>query len=168
MADPVAEAAIDGLSEKVQTLRTTWNRAVPIPSPDFKVIADRWQKALATVIQKWPDAFAGSDVDPAATVQRMEKIVAKIESLLTQLTATADEPAKPNLSPTEMLAAKLRNALASNAMGSRTGGIVGAGLGGGAGAALGGNVQRNSYSDHDDRGRRRHGKHHHHLNYADY
>jgi hypothetical protein len=41
---------------------------------------------------------------------------------------------------------------------------VGAGLGGGAGAALGGNVQRNSYSDRDDRGRgyRRHGKHHHH------
>jgi len=54
-------------------------------------------------------------------------------------------------------------AAAGNAMGGRTGGIVGAGLGGGAGAALGGNVQRNSYSDHDDRGRgRRHGKHHHH------
>jgi len=55
-------------------------------------------------------------------------------------------------------------AAAGNAMGGRTGGIVGAGLGGGAGAALGGNVQRNSYSDRDDRGRgyRRHGKHHHH------
>ena len=75
----LAEAAIENLADKVQTLRTTWNRAVPIPSPDFRVIADRWQKALATVIQKWPDAFAGSDVDPAATVQRMEKIVAKIE-----------------------------------------------------------------------------------------
>ncbi|OCS44021.1 hypothetical protein [Ralstonia pickettii] len=49
-----------------------------------------------------------------------------------------------------------------NAMGGHTGGIVGAGLGGGAGAALGGNVQRNSYSDRDDRGYRRHGKHHHH------
>jgi hypothetical protein len=53
-------------------------------------------------------------------------------------------------------------AAAGNAMGGRTGGIVGAGLGGGAGAALGGNVQRNSYSDRDDRGYRRHGKHHHH------
>ena len=96
----LAEAAIENLADKVQTLRTTWNRAVPIPSPDFRVIADRWQKALATVIQRWPDAFKGTDVDPTATVQRMEKIVAKLDALLTQLTSTADEPAKPNLSPT--------------------------------------------------------------------
>ncbi|MGF2492972.1 hypothetical protein ACQUWS_23340, partial [Ralstonia pseudosolanacearum] len=52
---------------------------------------------------------------------------------------------------------------AGNAMGGRTGGIVGAAAGGGAGAALGGHIQRSSNAEPegDDRGYRKHGKHHH-------
>ena len=108
--------APDGLADRIQTLRTTWNRAVPIPSAEFRLLVDRWQKTLAGVVARWPDAFKGTDVDPAAAVQRMEKLVAKIETLLKDLGASPAEQ-KKDLSPTEELAAKLRNAFATNAMG---------------------------------------------------
>lgn len=111
--------APDGLADKIQTLRTTWNRAVPIPTAEFRTLTDTWQKTLASVIAKWPDAFKGTDVDPAAAVTRMEKLVARLETLLEQLTDGAPEPKKA-LSPTEMLAQKLRSALAQNAMGKST------------------------------------------------
>lgn len=108
--------APEGLGDKIQTLRTTWNRAVPIPTAEFRALVERWQKTLASIIAKWPDVFKGTDVDPAAAVQRMEKLVAKIEKLLTDLGAAPAEQQK-KLSPTEELAAKLRNAFATNAMG---------------------------------------------------
>jgi len=47
-------------------------------------------------------------------IHKMEKLVARVESFLAEL-RDPDE----GLSPTEMLAAKLRSALASNAMGGR-------------------------------------------------
>jgi uncharacterized membrane protein YgcG len=111
--------APEGLADKIQTLRTTWNRAVPIPTAEFRTMADTWQKTLASVIAKWPDAFKGTDVDPAAAVTRMEKLVARLENLFEQLNEGA-EPQKKALTPTEMLAQKLRSALAQNAMGGRS------------------------------------------------
>ena len=53
------------LAERVQQLRTTWNRAVPIPVPEAKVLADRWQTALKALIQNHREAFKGTDLDPA-------------------------------------------------------------------------------------------------------
>jgi hypothetical protein len=102
------------LAEEVQKLRATWNRSVPIPSAEVKVLVDRWEAALAGLIQKHGDAFRGTELDPAAILVKMEKLVARVDGLVE---ASADS--RPGLSPTEQLAAKLRNALASNAMGGR-------------------------------------------------
>lgn len=109
--------APEGLADKIQSMRTTWNRAVPIPTAEFRALVARWQTALTAIIAKWPDAFKGTDVDPAAAVQRMEKLVGKLEHLLKDLSATTGTEQKKALSPTEELAAKLRNAFATNAMG---------------------------------------------------
>jgi hypothetical protein len=49
----------------------------------------------------------------------MEKLVARLEGLLEQLNEGVESP-KKTLSPTEMLAQKLRSALAQNAMGGRS------------------------------------------------
>jgi hypothetical protein len=106
--------APEGLLDRVQDLRTTWNRGVPIPVPEMKSLADRWQAAFSAAIAKWPAAFRGTDLDPAAAIQRLEKLVAKVEGLL----ATAPEPER-GMSQAEILAARLRSALASNAMGGR-------------------------------------------------
>jgi hypothetical protein len=107
------EAAPD-LASRVQTLRTTWNRAVPIPVAEAKTLADRWQTALMKLAQTRADLFKGTELDAAAAIQRLEKLAAKIEA---HLEDEGDE--EEELSPTEALAARLRNALASNAMGGR-------------------------------------------------
>lgn len=104
-------------AEDIQRLRTTWNRSVPVPVPGMKQVADRWQQALGQLVAKHGQLFAGTDLDPRTVVQRMEKLVARVEGLA----AEAPKPAihQQPLSPTEQLAARLRQALASNAMGSR-------------------------------------------------
>jgi hypothetical protein len=104
------------LAERVQQIRTTWNRSVPIPAAEMKVLADRWQAALAKVVDTHPDAFQGTDLDPAAVVQKMQKLVARVESLL----ADVKDTPQSNLSQAELLAARLRSAFASNAMGGRS------------------------------------------------
>jgi hypothetical protein len=83
----------------------------------MKVMTDRWHVALSSILAARPEAFAGTDLDPTVVIQRMEKLVARAESLL----ADVDEPAPAStLSQTELLAARLRSALASNAMGGRS------------------------------------------------
>lgn len=104
------------LGEEVQRLRGLWNHSVPVPVPGMKSLGDRWQAALGRLVSARPEAFAGTDLDPQTVVHRMEKLVAKVESLAG---AQRNKP-DTRLSPTEMLAAKLRTALASNAMGGRT------------------------------------------------
>lgn len=102
------------LAAQVQQQRTTWNRAVPIPVAEAKLLADRWQVALAAVIDRHRDAFKGTDLDPAAARTKLEKLIAKVEAYLEDVEEQDDD-----LSPTEALAARLRSALASNAMGGR-------------------------------------------------
>ncbi|HVQ41054.1 MAG TPA: DUF349 domain-containing protein [Vicinamibacterales bacterium] len=101
---------------RVQQLRTTWNRAVPIPAPEARVLADRWQATLLKLAQTRAELFKGTELDAAAAHQRLEKLLAKVEAHLED-----DGDEEEELSPTEALAARLRNALASNAMGGRAG-----------------------------------------------
>lgn len=108
-----AEEAPADLAEQVQTLRTTIARMAPVHAPEMKAIHERWKTALAALVLRAPDAFKGTDLDPTAVLERMQKLVAKVEALL------ADEkaPSTTGKSATELLAERLRSALASNAMG---------------------------------------------------
>ncbi len=101
---------------EVQRIRTTWNRSVPVPVPGMKVLVDRWQVALGNLLTSRPQLFAGTELDPQTIVVRMEKLVARVESLATD----ARKSPEPKLSATELMAAKLRSALAHNAMGGRS------------------------------------------------
>ncbi len=111
-----AEEAPSDLADQVQTLRTNMQKNPPAPSDALKALQGRWKASLATLTQKFPAAFAGTDLDPAAIIQRMQKLVAKVEALI-------EEDAKPastaGKSATELLAERLRSALASNAMGKK-------------------------------------------------
>jgi hypothetical protein len=104
------------LVERVHNLRTTWNRSVPVPVPEMKALTVRWQTALGQLVEKRPDAFAGTDLDPKAVVKKMEKLVARVESLIEGESAPASGSGQ---SQAELLAARLRSALATNAMGGR-------------------------------------------------
>jgi hypothetical protein len=104
-----------GLGARVQELRTDWNRGVPVPASEMRPLADRWHAAFAGVLERWPDAFAGTDIDPAIVRQRMQKLVDRVEALAVD----TQERSADGRSQTEILAARLRSALASNAMGGR-------------------------------------------------
>ena len=110
-----AEAPAD-LGARVQDLRANWNRGVPVPASEMRPIAERWQAALAQVLRRWPSAFANTDLDPAIARQRMEKLVARVEAVAAEARERAVDEGR---SQTEILAARLRSALASNAMGGR-------------------------------------------------
>jgi hypothetical protein len=102
-------------AEDIQRLRSTWNRAVPVPLPGMKGLNERWQQAISRLVANHASLFAGTDLDPQVVVQRMQKLVARVEGLAAESPVKSEQP----LSPTEQLAAKLRQALASNAMGGR-------------------------------------------------
>ena len=110
-AEPPAD-----LAAQVEALRSTWNRSVPIPAAEMTPIAERWRTAFTDLLDRRGDAFAGTDLDPSAIRQRMEKLVAKVEALVRD---THDSPSAPQSSQTELLAARLRSAFATNAMGGR-------------------------------------------------
>ena len=109
------EEAPDDLGTQVQTLRTDIAKTPHVMSAEMKVLHGRWKAALDTLVVKWPAAFAGTDLDPAAVLLRMEKLVAKVEALIEQ----EKTPSTTGKSATELLAERLRSALASNAMGGR-------------------------------------------------
>lgn len=115
---PGAEAAASAMPEdlyaKVQAARARYLQGAEVPRHVLAPLAERVNAALLTLVERWPDAFRGTELDPEATRRKMEKLVAKVEALLP---AEAAEPTA-NLSPAELLARQWREALAANTMGA--------------------------------------------------
>jgi hypothetical protein len=110
-----AEPPVD-LAAQVEALRSTWNRSVPIPAAEMTPIAERWRTTFTALLDRQGPAFAGTDLDPSAIRRRMEKLVARVEELVRDTHETASVS---DTSQTELLAARLRSAFATNAMGGR-------------------------------------------------
>lgn len=110
------EEAPDDLAAQVQSLRTTISNAPHVEGAAAAALYERWTAALAALVSRSPAAFAGTDLDPVAIRERMERLITKVESLVKE---EAPAPAATNKSPTELLAERLRSALANNALGAR-------------------------------------------------
>ena len=106
-----APVAPDGVIAAIQEARAAWQHAPDIPRHALEALTRRYQQVLGQLVVAWPDAFGGTDLDPHVTVQRMRKLVEKVEAMV----PTVEEGAT-TLSPTERLAQRLREALAANAM----------------------------------------------------
>jgi hypothetical protein len=100
----------------VQQARADWQQAPELPRHLQLEMAARYHQALGRLVARWPAAFAGTELDPEATRQRMEKLVARVEQLLSSQPAS-----EAKLSPTELLAKQWRERLAANTI-SGTGG----------------------------------------------
>ncbi len=113
-ADAADAAVPEDLYARVQAARARWVQGPELPRHTLTPLADRVNEAMLALVTRWPDAFTGTDLDPAATRDRMQKLVAKVEKLL------PEESAEPvaNLSPAELLARQWREALAANTMGA--------------------------------------------------
>jgi hypothetical protein len=114
-AEDAAETAMpEDLFARVQAARARWVQGPELPRHTLTPLADRVNEAMLKLVSRWPQAFAGTDLDPVATRERMQKLIAKVEKLLP---AESAEPVK-NLSPAELLARQWREALAANTMGA--------------------------------------------------
>jgi hypothetical protein len=104
-----AGSAPENLYATVQQARTRWQQAPELPRTVQQDMAARYFQAIGRLVSAWPTAFAGTDLDPETTRKRMEKLLARVEELV------SSQPSKPTaLSPAEMLAQQWRERLASN------------------------------------------------------
>ena len=88
----------------------------PIPRPQERSLTARFDTAVGRIVDRFPDAFAGTDLDPLRHVPALERLCERVESMIREAAGAA--PADER-SPSEILAARLREALASNTMGGR-------------------------------------------------
>jgi hypothetical protein len=110
------------LMQTVRTLRGRWQTEIASRGVDrdrAMALDDRFAKAFAAVIQRWPSVFGGSDLDPDANRKKMETIVQRIEALAKSIGGPASAAADAALSPTTRLAAMLKEALAANTIGGK-------------------------------------------------
>jgi len=111
-AEGAAEStAPENLYTTVHQARSRWQQAPELPRALQQDLAARYHQAVGRLVAVWPGAFAGTDLDPETTRKRMEKLLSRVEEIVSA------QPAKPvNLSPTELLAQQLRERLAANTM----------------------------------------------------
>ena len=88
----------------------------PIPRPQERSLTARFDAAVGRIVDRFPGAFAGTDLDPLRHVPALERLCERVESMVGQETSASSTEGR---SPSEILAARLREALASNTMGSR-------------------------------------------------
>jgi hypothetical protein len=110
-AEPPAEGA--DVLEKVRSLRTRWNQSTPVVRQGADPLSARFVAALERLTTAAPEAFKGTELDVDANRARMEKLIAKVEGLVTE--------AAPPTAGSQALASMLREALASNTIGGRAG-----------------------------------------------
>ena len=109
-SDPGASgAAPERLYEAVKDARARWQLAPELPRTLGQDLAARYHDAIGRLVSVWPEAFAGTEIDPDATRRRMEKLVERVEAL-----GSSEPQAPAALSPTELLAQQLRERLAAN------------------------------------------------------
>ncbi|HEY3883617.1 MAG TPA: DUF349 domain-containing protein, partial [Vicinamibacterales bacterium] len=102
------------LLERVRTLRTRWNQSMPAVRHGADPLSARFVTVMERLLTTYPEAFKGTELDVEASRQRMEKLVTRVEGFVVQ-------SAEPSRSSTQDLAARLREALASNTIGGRAG-----------------------------------------------
>ena len=112
---PAAGAAGDPpeqLAATVRDLRQRWREAPEVPQAVRRRLTARFGHGINRVVETWPSVFRGSDLDPHRQLRRLEQLCARAETLL-------GGHVESRQSPAEILAARWRDALASNLMGTR-------------------------------------------------
>jgi len=109
-----------GLVAAVRGLRSRWQQELAARGVDrdHAVVLDRrFADAFDRVLSRWPEVFAGTDLDPDANRKQMEALVRRMEDLAASLKGGSPEDVA--LSPTTKLAAMLKEALAANTIGGK-------------------------------------------------
>ena len=103
------------LASAALALWERWMAAPRVPRPVAEPVEQRFEGALARLLEAHPARFKGTRLDVEATTRRMEQLCAQVEGL-----AAAQVPG-PDLAtaPAQALASLLKDALAANTIGGR-------------------------------------------------
>src|SRR5262249_61117136 len=99
--------------DKVRSLRRRWNQSTPAVRSGSDPLSGRFVSAMERLLTSFPEPFKGTELDIEASRQRMEKLVTRVETLVAGTEPKPDSP--------QDLAARLREALASNTIGGGAG-----------------------------------------------
>ncbi len=106
-----AAATVDDARDGLEARLSAWRQAPAADGAETEALQARFFAARAAVIARAPEAFRGTDHDPELKKQRLEKLIAKVEAMAASAEEAPTAPAD--------LGAKLREALAQNALGGR-------------------------------------------------
>jgi len=106
----------DDLVARVQTAQTAWRQAGELPRDLMAPLDERFARVRDRLVELFPQAFAGTELDPEASRRKAEKLLARVEGLLKDL---APDGGAATIQTTEELAARLRDALAANTIGGK-------------------------------------------------
>jgi len=101
----------EALAAKVVAAQANWRQARAVSREKAEALNARFASAVAGLVEARPAAFAGTELDPEVTLKKMEKLCAKVEAAHSTAAPKGPEPEM------EDLAARLRDALASNTIG---------------------------------------------------
>ena len=122
-AAPVGETeaapAAGDLLETLRVLRTRWQEGGAVPGERSAALETRFQQAIDRLIAAHPEAVRGTELDPDANRTRLEELCERVEK---QLQVEPEVPA--GMSPAAQLAARLKEALASNTIGGAAAGTA--------------------------------------------
>ena len=111
---PPAEPPAD-LVSRVQAAQTAWRQVGGLPQDEMAALDARFARVRDRLLELYPRSFEGSELDPEASRRRAEKLLGRVLSLLTDLAPVTASDAQSAFD----LAARLRDALASNTIGGR-------------------------------------------------
>jgi uncharacterized membrane protein YgcG len=117
----LASADHEDVVGKVRDIRRRWQSEIAARGVDRERAAaldERFQAAYSQVLATHAARFAGTDLDPETNRKRMEMLVKRMEDLAQSL-AGPQHAGDATLSPTERLAAMLKEALAANTIGGK-------------------------------------------------
>jgi uncharacterized protein DUF349 len=106
------DAAVAGSLREAQA---AWTGAPALSGERAAELAERYASAVDAVVAARPEAFRGTDLDPAANLARLATLCESVEAL----SAGGAAPVASAVSPATLLAERWREALAANTMGAK-------------------------------------------------
>jgi len=109
-AEPPAD-----LPARLAAAQTAWRQAGGLPQDQMAALDERFASVRDRLLARFPRSFEGTELDPEASRRKAEKLVARVEALLDELSAGG----RPRAQTAQELAERLRDALASNTIGGK-------------------------------------------------
>ena len=113
LPDPAPTEPPADLATRVQAAMGAWRQAGEVSRERLEALNSRFALARNRLIDRWPASFQGTDLDPEANRQKAEKLCARVEEILASLSPESTDVSGQDL------AARIKNALASNTIGGQ-------------------------------------------------